>query len=137
MDRFLREELSALQPLNGKPPFLQIREVYRTVHSEACVELDTNKYSVPWQLIGAKVLVSVTDGEVKVIYKDQEVARHAQNYGRHAKIIDPKHLKGIVGMIPKATGDASCDTSPKLSERCPSELLRPLSEYEELIGGGW
>ena len=58
--RFERDERAALQPLAGKPPFAQARELQRVVSSEACVEVDTNRYSVPWRLIGEGVSVNVT-----------------------------------------------------------------------------
>ncbi len=50
--RFEREEAAALRPLNGRPPFRQMRELSRRVQTDACVDLDTNHYSVPWRLIG-------------------------------------------------------------------------------------
>ena len=55
MGRFEREERQALRPLNGRPPFRQMRELTRKVQVEprgspendACVDVDTNHYSVP------------------------------------------------------------------------------------------
>ena len=55
--RFEREERQALRPLNGRPPFRQLRELTRRVQNDACVDVDTNHYSVPWRLIGAEVTV--------------------------------------------------------------------------------
>lgn len=55
--RFEREA-TALRPLPAKAPFLQVRELTRRVHTDACIELDTNRYSVPWKLIGESVTVS-------------------------------------------------------------------------------
>ena len=62
--RFDRDEAGALRPLNGRPSFRQMREVSRQVQSDACVNVDTNHYSVPWRLIGAQVTVAVSDGKV-------------------------------------------------------------------------
>ena len=53
--RFDRDEAAALRPLNGRPPFQQVRELVRVVGSECSIELDTNSYSVPWRLIGQRV----------------------------------------------------------------------------------
>ncbi|MFO1251431.1 MAG: hypothetical protein U1E77_09935 [Inhella sp.] len=55
--RFERDERRALTPLAAKAPFLQVRELSRRVHTDACIELDTNRYSVPWRLIGESVTV--------------------------------------------------------------------------------
>ena len=52
IDRFAREEAAALQPLEGRAPFVQLRELQRRVQTDLCVEVDTNHYSVPWRLIG-------------------------------------------------------------------------------------
>jgi transposase len=49
--RFDRDEAVALKPLNGRPPFRQLREVTRRVRADSCIDLDTNHYSVPWRLV--------------------------------------------------------------------------------------
>jgi len=57
--RFSREEQRALRPLDERPSFRQMRELTRRVQNDACVEVDTNHYSVPWRLIGAQVRIPV------------------------------------------------------------------------------
>jgi hypothetical protein len=57
--RFERKQRVALAPLAGRPPYQGARELTRVVSSEACVEVDTNRYSVPWRLIGESVRVRV------------------------------------------------------------------------------
>ena len=47
MARFERDEAAALQLLNGRPPFRQMRELTRKVQNDGCVDVDTNHYSVP------------------------------------------------------------------------------------------
>ena len=61
--RFDREA-AALKPLPAKAPFLQVRELTRRVHTDACIELDTNRYSVPWRLIGETVTVVVAERQI-------------------------------------------------------------------------
>lgn len=79
IERFERDGRCALCPLPNKAPFLQVRELVRRVHTDACIELDTNRYTVPWKLIGEQVRVVVADRQVQVLYAGQEVARHAQS----------------------------------------------------------
>jgi Mu transposase, C-terminal domain/IstB-like ATP binding protein len=50
--RFQRDEADALQPLAGRPPFQQIRELTRRVQTDCCIEVDGNADSVPWRLVG-------------------------------------------------------------------------------------
>jgi hypothetical protein len=62
---------------------------------------------------------------MRVSYAGAEVARHAERHGRHERAISLGHLTGIASrrLI------AGAPPSP--------ELLRPLSEYERAIGGGF
>ena len=131
IDRFEKEEKAVLQPLNGKPPFYLGREMQRSVHTDACVEVDTNFYSVPWHFIKKEVTVQLTETEVKILYDADEIARHPVCIGERQRSINPHHLKGIVGAnwcmkmeVPNAPIK-------------PAELLRPLTEYEAITGGGW
>jgi len=94
--RFERDEARALRPLNGRPPFRQLRELTRRVANDACVDIDTNHYSVPWKLIGAEVTVQVGDSQIRVHHAGIEVACHDTRLGRSERAIDRAHLHGIV-----------------------------------------
>lgn len=136
--RFERDERQALAPLAAKAPFLQVRELSRRVHTDACIELDTNRYSVPWKLIGESVTVVVAERQVRVLYAAQEVACHAQNGGRRTSIIERSHLVGIVGAhLVGVSWLARPNGAAAPAPDAPAELLRPLAEYETAIGGGW
>jgi hypothetical protein len=128
--RFERDEAAALKPIAGRPPFRQIRELVRKVQTDCAVEVDTNAYSVPWRLIGESVQVSVSAGRVRVHHAGRLVAEHAEAGGRHQRIVERSHLAGIVGR-PRPAPAAPPDDPP------PPELLRCLSEYEAVAGGGW
>jgi transposase len=132
--RFEREEAAVLLPLGGRPPFGQLRELTRRVQNDGCVDIDTNHYSVPWQLIGAGVSVVVCGGEVRILHAGAEVARHAQRLGRRERAVMAVHLRGIVIGPEPADG---ADATPLRSAPLPGELLRPLAEYEQVAGGGW
>jgi transposase InsO family protein len=127
--RFEREEQRALRPLEGKPPFRQLRELTRRVQNDGCIDIDTNHYSVPWRLIGAQVSVLVSDGEVRINHAGEEVARHGQRQGRHERAVDRAHLRGIIVGEPRPA--ATPEAAPP-----DAELLRPLTEYEQVVGGG-
>jgi transposase len=133
LQRFVRDEASKLQPLNGRPPFRQIRELVRKVHSDCAVEVDTNAYSVPWRLIGESVQVTVSAARVHIFHAGQLVAEHAEAAGRHRRLTDPAHfigVSGVAGPVRRPT------TVEEPTPRSP-ELLRPLVEYEQLAGGRW
>ena len=125
LDRLAREA-AALRPLNDRPAYQAGRSLLRKVHSDACVEVDTHRYSVPWRLIGAEVRVEVQYGQVRILAGEQEVAAHDQLPGRGGRSLDPAHLEGIVSRA----------TTQPLAEATPL-LLRPMSEYQDLVGAPW
>jgi len=125
--RFERDEAAALKPIDGRPPFRQVRELVRRVQADCAVEIDANSYSVPWRLVGESVQVVVSDGRVRVLHAGREVAAHAETTGRHQRVIDPAHFQGVAGAARPAI----------LAAPTPAALLRPLAEYERLLGGSW
>lgn len=133
--RFERDEKARLKLLPTKGPFLQVRELTRRVHNDACIELDTNRYSVPWRLIGESVTVVVAERCVRVLHAGQEVACHAQSPLRRTTVIERAHLVGIVG-APTA-GMTWLPRTPLPAPPLDAELLRPLQQYEAALGGGW
>ena len=124
------EEAGALKPLGGRAPFGQLRDLVRKVQADCAVDLDTNSYSVPWRLIGESVQVVVLGGRVVVRHAGAIVADHPLSQGRRQRIVDRAHLVGVAG----ASGAVRAAKSPE-PER--AQLLRPLAEYEALVGGGW
>ena len=124
--RFERDEAAALKPIDVRPPFRQARELTRRVQSDCAVEVDGNSYSVPWRLIGESVEVRVADGRVRIRHAGAEVAVHAETTGWRQRIVDP----AVAGAArPAGVEPAAAEPS--------SALLRPLAEYERLVGGGW
>jgi transposase len=127
IDRFALEA-QALRPLAERASYRVGRSLIRKVHSDACIELDGNRYSVPWRLIGTEVRAEVRHGEVRILHGEREVACHGELAGRRRQALDPAHLDGIVGR----TSDIAATALPP----APA-LLRPLSEYQEIAGGAW
>lgn len=128
-DRFAHEA-TALRPLAGRAPFGQLRDLVRKVQSDCAVDLDTNSYSVPWRLIGERVQVVVLAGRVIVRHAGQVVADHPVCAGRRQRIVDRGHFVGVAGAEGLVRAQAPIELAPPV-------LLRPLSEYEAVVGGGW
>lgn len=122
------DEANALRPLSGRAPFGQLRDLARKVRSDCAIDLDTNSYSVPWRLVGETVQVVVLGGRVIVRHAGEVVADHAQCEGRRQRVIERAHLAGLVGAAPARA------TMPPVA---PPALLRPLAEYEAVVGGAW
>ncbi len=154
MTRFERDEAKALKAIGGVPPFTIMRELVRKVQADCQVMVDDNGYSVPWRLIGESVQVALADGVVRVTYAGVEVARHDVLAGKRQRAIDPAHFEGVAGANrepvrvargygPPALDEGSAGPQPLVASRhaanydLSGSLLRPLSEYEALVGGGW
>lgn len=123
------DEVGALRPLGGRAPFGQLRDLIRKVRPDCAIDLDTNSYSVPWHLVGETVQVVVLAGRVIVRHAGEVIADHPMCEGRRQRVMDRAHLAGLVG-----TGLVRAATAPPIP---PPALLRPLSEYEAVVGGGW
>jgi transposase len=134
--RFARDEASALRPLADRPPFRACRTLERCVRNDCAVEVDGNAYSVPWRMIGERVEVIIAAGQVRVRHGTREVAVHAVAEGRRQRVIDAAHLAGVAG----TGGRPARALIGKADDAAPpptSQLLRPLAEYEALVGGGF
>lgn len=136
MVRFERDEAHRLKPLGGRPSFGALRELTRVVGNDCAVEVDTNSYSVPWRLIGERVAVTVAAGEVRIRHGSREVAVHAQAQGRRQRVIDRAHLDGVAGRD-GAVRQRVIEQPPIDHPPPPPALLRPLAEYEAIVGGSF
>lgn len=123
------DEAAALRSLGGRAPFGQLRDLVRKVRPDCAIDLDTNSYSVPWRLVGETVQVVVLAGRVIVRHAGEVVADHPVCDGRRQRVVDRAHLAGLVG-----SGLPPVASSPSA---LPPTLLRPLAEYEAVVGGGW
>ena len=132
IERFARAEAGALRPISGVAPFAVSRELLRKVQADCVIEVDGNAYSVPWRLIGETVRVVVSGDQLRVSHAGRHVAIHPRCAGRFERRVDPLHFEGVIGFR-----SASTTASGAVSTPCDQELLRPLIEYEQLVGGRW
>jgi hypothetical protein len=70
---------------------------------------------------------------VVVRHDGAEVAVHAEAAGRRQRVADPAHYHGTSGLARPAPRPEPAEPEPP---PLPA-LLRPLTEYEQAIGGGW
>jgi len=127
-----RRKLRRCGHWKGRSTFQPIRECVRRVHADACIELEANRYSVPWRLIGETVTVLVNE-QVRILQAGQEVAIHTRLAGQRRASIQREHLIGVVGSEPLPRPQKGQLPSPAADP----ELLRPLQEYEAVTGGAW
>ena len=98
IDRFAREQ-PLLLPSRGQPSFrLEARQV-RLVATDYLVSVDTNRYSVPFTLIGQAVDVLRRGGTLQVVHQGQVVATHPELAGKHQLRILPEHGPGAIARL--------------------------------------
>jgi transposase len=130
IDRFPQETLIDVRHV---PPYRLDSPVLRQVGSDARVCFQTNRYSVPWRLVGRQVEVRVENDEVVLLFDGQTVARHAVLAGRFQESVDPSHFRGLFRTIVSEE-----PSQPPHDPRFPVEdvMVRDLALYDQLAGIG-
>ena len=95
VDRFARER-DALVPAPAGRVFRLEAPLTRVVATDYLVSVDTNRYSVPFTLIGQPVEVHRRDGHLEMRHRGQVVATHPVLGGRHQLRILPEHGPGPI-----------------------------------------
>ncbi len=67
-ERFEREERARMIAVDARPPARECRSVRRRVSSDAFVEVDTNRYPVPYEWCRGPVEVELTETHVRIIH---------------------------------------------------------------------
>jgi hypothetical protein len=68
------------------------------------VAFDSNRYSVPWRLVGKALTLRADAETVTLWYGTHRVARHARDWGRDHDIVLPAHADGLLAQKPGAQG---------------------------------
>ena len=132
IDRFARER-AALVPAPVGRAFRLEAPLTRVVATDSLVTVDTNRYSVPFTLIGQPVEVLRRDGFLQMRHRGQVVATHPVLGGRHQLRILPEHGPGPIARTARvrySTGGCSTAAVPLDVE------VRDLAYYEAAYGLG-
>ncbi len=94
-----------------RPHLLPLREPYDTDEVRSVVvpptfrvAFDSNRYSVPWRLVGKALTLRADAETVTLWYGTHRVARHARCWGRDQEIVCPAHADGLLAQKPGAQG---------------------------------
>jgi transposase len=132
-DRF---RLETLVPIDSMAPYQLERHPVRSVATDCMVSLDTNRYSVPWRLVGESVEVSVAQHHVRIFHRGALVASHPLCPGRHQILRDPEHFRGIFRNRNDRRPSVAVATALLWSTPMPEVEVRDLAVYESLSAGG-
>ena len=128
IDRWMRSEATALQPLPAFPFGLDEIEM-RRVSRDGFIEWKTCRYAVPWQLAGRDVIVRESaDSWLSVEFDGTERARYAVSQLRH-EVFERAEFR--VGLKEATLARHGIDLGA-----APIVGQRSLEDYEVLANGG-
>jgi transposase len=140
---FESEEKSKLMALNPVP--YDTDEIFsRSVTSDFHLQYETNRYSVPWTLVGLTITVRVNSHEIKVYYNEKFICSHARSYLKNKVFTTEAHRTGLMERKPGATRETwqlgyVKNLGPKMAEyvelvrRGPRSLKYELSRLVALV----
>jgi transposase len=98
---FDSEEKSKLLALNPVP--YDTDEIFsRSVTSDFHLQYETNRYSVPWTLVGMTITVRVNDRELRVYYNEKFICSHERSYLKNRVFTTEAHRTGLLERKPGA-----------------------------------
>jgi Mu transposase, C-terminal domain len=120
-----------LRPLPKHPPPIT-QPLGRVVDSSGYVTVDTNRYSVPEDLIGKRVEVLKSPAEIQVYFDERRVAKHGRLLEkRRGHVTDPKHHQPLARRRLHA---GACDQERLLRGQDP-QLDEYLIQFKRRIRG--
>ena len=124
---FESDEKSKLLSLN--PVAYDTDEIFsRNVSSDFHIQYESNRYSVPWTLVGMTVTIRVTPRDLKVYYNEKFICFHPRSYLKNQVITSEGHRSGLLERKPGAASRESWQLAfirglgPKMAEYV--ELVR-------------
>ena len=141
---FESEEKPKLLPLNPVP--YDTDDIFsRNVTSDFHFQYESNRYSVPWTLVGMTITIRVNSRELKIYYNEKYICHHARSYLKNKVFTVEAHREGLLERKPGATSRESWQLSymrnlgPKMVEyvdlvrQGPRSLKYELSRLVALV----
>jgi hypothetical protein len=139
IDLFLKEEQPRLIPLPERDYDIRITTPVKST-SQALVQFETNRYSVPFTYASRMLTLKADDQLVSIYDKDQLIAEHPRSFQKYQRIEDPSHYKGLLPSKPKAAyfkhRDALLvlgETARRYVEALAKTELHPFYQFKKVI----
>ena len=130
-ERFVREERATMIAVDARPPTRESRTMSRRVSHDAFVEVETNRYPVPFGWCRAEVSVELTPIEVRIVHEaepivyEREMERHREIRWQGAPRVVPREIAGAMPADPPRF-------DPAWLARAGQVAVRPLDVYAAL-----
>jgi transposase len=136
--RIMFETLEKAKLLGLNPVPYDTDEIFsRHVTQDFHLQYESNRYSVPWTLVGMTVTVRVNPRELKVYYHEKLICVHSRTYLKNQVVTLEGHRTGLLGRKPGVSRESwqlsfIKSVGPKMAEYV--ELIRqgPRSLKNEL-----
>jgi len=132
--RFARER-GHLVATHAHPSFALQARVTRLVAEDYLVAYQTNRYSVPFTLIGRAVEVERRGEELRIYHRGEVVAMHRVREEKYQLAILPEHGPGAIARNARRLHAAPPPQAPRC-DILPEVEIRDLGVYERLAGFG-
>ncbi len=130
-ERFAREERVTMIAVDARPPTRESRTMNRRVSHDAFVEVETNRYPVPFGWCRAEVCVELTPSEVRIIHETESIV-YERELERHREI----RWRGLPRAVPPKADGVTPSEAPRFDPawlaRAGQVEVRPLDAYAAL-----
>lgn len=123
-------ERTALIATRGQPAFALAARRSRIVASDYLVSFQTNRYSVPFTLIGQTVEIERQGSQVLIYHRDRQIAQHPLAAGQHQLVLTPEHGPGASARNARRRFATVAGTDAR--HAIESVEIRDLAIYEHL-----
>ena len=117
------------------PTFIVCREVMRKISRDCFISYEGNKYSVPYQFAGCDAKLQIENNRFEVLVGSKVICEYEIQSGSGRTCRIKEHFSGLLSEVLKE----NCSRMQKQGDilRFPDLAVntRPLSVYDELIGG--
>lgn len=130
-ERFEREEHVTMIAVDARPPTRESRTISRRVSHDAFVEVETNRYPVPFGWSRAEVCVELTPTEVRILHEGEPIV-YEREFEHHREI----RWQGAPRVMPRDSAGATPADPPRFDPawlaRAGQVAVRPLDAYAAL-----
>jgi transposase len=117
-----------LQALSNRTAFPLVPKQVRRVARDAYVSYRTNRYSVPWEMVGQELMLREVEGYLELLRDTVRVARHPLGAGRYETITVAAHHQEM----PQGPARRPKKATITLGGEAPRVEVRDLLLYEAL-----
>lgn len=116
-------------------------KVYRSVYKDCQISYNTNRYLIPHQMVGKKVLLKIKNGVIRIFHDHDFLVRYPEATGKHQFVGNPlfyEQLRRDQEQFSRKYGRSKAKATRGLSSGSlfPQVSHRPLAEYEQFAQGG-